>query len=146
MTRILSIIVLLGLCFASVFSVFSPVLRAVYHEIFILLSDSLTYAVGFIIIVLFLNAAHRVIKVKSFRVVEISYTQIDQTPSFIEYFLAQNNIRVLDQDLQVQSSNKERLYTNIYSLIIPNDISLSFISDSLSSNQDIKRIRFRNNV
>lgn len=146
MTRILSIIVLLGLCFASVLSAFSPVFRAVYRAIFIHLVNSPTYALGFIIIVLFLNSVHRAIKVKSFRVVEISYTQIDQTPSFIKHFLVQNNIRVLDQDLQVQSNNEERLYTNIYSLIIPNDISISFISDSLSSNQDIKRIRFRNNV
>ena len=127
-------------------SFFSLSLNPVYQRLANRLAPSFLCALGFFVVLFFLRSTHHTIRIKSFRVVEVSYTLPDQTPSYIKHFFVQNHIRILDHDLQVQSGNKDRLYTNIYSLIIPNDISLSFISDSLSMHPDIKRIHFRNNV
>ena len=101
------------------------------------------------LIMIVLVALQRVIRVNTIKRVEIRFVNRASTLPYINQYLQQNKIKVLDIDFHIEQQPEnlrpeEHMYTNLYTLHLPSGLHFSDMVNALSENGDITTVRTRN--
>ena len=108
----------------------------------------LALIIGFFIMIV-LTVLQRVIKVNPLKKVEIRFINRSQTLPFINEYLQNNHINVLDVDFHVEhipaeDGKRENVYINLYTLHLPSNLHFADMVNQLSENESIHTVRTRN--
>lgn len=95
-------------------------------------------------ILLVLSLLKRVIKVQSFKKIEIKYTKRTETMSYIEQYFNEHSIKITGVRFQADTIDHEDIYTSVYAIEPPKQLSYSDVIRSLSRHPTIKKIRLIN--
>ena len=101
-------------------------------------------AVGCVIVMVTLTLLQRVVHVNAVKHVEIKFIHRVETLAFINDYFQSIGVEVLDVDFHVENRGKFNLYTNIYTLDMPNNTTYKDIVNKLSEHANIQGIRTRN--
>lgn len=97
--------------------------------------------IGCLIILLVLRVIKKVFRVQSSKRIEIYYTNREETKKFLTRYFANMSINVLGLDYSVDTNNVEKnSYINLYTLSLPDTISISSVVEDLSEFEHIRRI------
>ena len=100
--------------------------------------------VGAIFVILVLIVMQRVIHVHVSKKVEIRFVHRVETIEYINKYFDEQSIHVIDQDFNVTSIDGQNVYTNIYTLHLPEKIGYTDIVNHLSEHVNIMSIRTTN--
>lgn len=81
--------------------------------------------------------------IKSFSVesIEIKYFHRQDTKDFLNEYFQSKGIKVEDVEFEVSSSGKERVYKNVYTLKLPNDMAYKDVIEDILMNDDVINAR-----
>lgn len=101
------------------------------------------------LVVFVLQLLGRIVHINAVKHVEVRFTNRQTTLPFINAYFESVGIRVLDIDFHIENlrdspHHSDSLYTNIYTLHLPGQISYTDIVTHLSEYQDIQAVRTRN--
>ena len=96
--------------------------------------------VGCVIVLLTLTVMQRVVQVKQLKHLEIKYVKRNVTLPVIRAYFEEHNIQVLDVDFHVENREEEKLYTNLYTLNLPNRSAYRDLVTHLSEYENIEGI------
>ena len=100
---------------------------------------------GCVIVMVTLMLLQRVIKVNSVKSVEIKFIHRKETIPFISAYFERVGIKVMDIDFHVENKeNGQNIYTNLYTLVLPNTMTYRDIVNYLSEYSNVQAIRTRN--
>ena len=100
--------------------------------------------VGALFVILVLIVMQRIIHVHVSKKVEIRFVHRVETIEYINRYFELNSIRVVDQDFNVTSIDGQNVYTNVYTLHLPEQIGYTDIVNHLSEHVNIMSIRTTN--
>ena len=100
--------------------------------------------VGSIFVILVLIMMQRIIHVRISKKVEIKFVHRVETIEYINKYFDENMIQVVDQDFNVNSTDGQNIYTNVYTLHLPSSITDTDIVNHLSEHVNIMSIRTTN--
>ena len=100
--------------------------------------------VGGIFVILVLIMMQRIIHVRVSKKVEIRFVHRVETIEYINKYFDENMIHVVDQDFNVTSMDGQNIYTNVYTLHLPNNVTYTDIVNHLSEHVNIMSIRTTN--
>lgn len=100
--------------------------------------------VGCAIVMVTLTLLQRVVHVNSAKHVEVKFIHRVETLAFINDYFQSIGVEVMDVDFHVENREKYNLYTNIYTLNMPNNTTYKDIVNKLSEYANIQGIRTRN--
>ena len=75
---------------------------------------------------------------------QIVWVHRQETLSFLSEYFSQKGCGILDVDFHAEARPEGNLYTNMYTLTMPNRISYVDIIETLSEHPNIRRVRTRN--
>ena len=106
---------------------------------------------GCVLVLLTLMVLQRVIRVNVIKRVEVQFVNRAETIAFINDVFQKNNVKVLDLDFHVKNadepgSGEVDVYTNIYSLKLPANMSYGDLINTLSAFRSIQTVRTTNNI
>lgn len=101
------------------------------------------------IVLLVLNILQRIIHVNAIKRVEVKFIYRNETMNYINSYFEQKNIKTLDVDFHIESKEDSpesghNIYTNLYTLHLPNKVSYTEIVNFLAENPHILAVRTRN--
>ena len=99
---------------------------------------------GCAIVMITLTLLQRVVHVNAVKHVEIKFIHRVETIAFINDYFQSIGVNVLDIDFHVENMGKYNLYTNLYTLDMPNHTTYKDIVNKLSEYANIQGIRTRN--
>ncbi len=104
---------------------------------------------GCIMVMMTLMVLQKVIPVNSSKRVEVRFIHRNETIAFINSVFEKNNIEVMDLDFHVDrtgdpESNDPNVYTNIYTLHLPNAMNYADLINTLSAFHNIQLVRTTN--
>ena len=99
---------------------------------------------GCAIVMVTLTLLQRVVRVNAVKHVEVKFIHRVETIAFINGYFQSIGVKVVDVDFHVENKGKYNLYTNLYTLDMPNDTSYTDIVNKLSEYVNIQGIRTRN--
>ena len=102
-----------------------------------------------VLVIVVLQVLGRVIHINAVKHVEVKYINRAETLKFINEYFAAIGVEVLDVDFHIEvmkdmEMSAKNLYTNIYTLHLPGNVSYTDIVARLSENQNIHVVRTRN--
>ena len=97
--------------------------------------------VGSIFVVLVLLMMQRIIHVRISKKLEVRFAHRVETIEYIEEYFESRNIQAVDIDFNVTNMENRNIYTNIYTLHLPSDVSYTEIVNNLSEHANILSIR-----
>lgn len=102
---------------------------------------------GFVMMVLVVF--QRVIRVNAVKRVEIRFTNRASALPFINDYMRQKRVEVLDVDFHIEhfqddGAPERNIYTNLYTLHLPPGLSFAEMVTQLTQNKDIQAVRTRN--
>ena len=100
--------------------------------------------VGSIFVILELIMMQRIIHVRISKKVEIKFVHRVETIEYINKYFDENMIQVVDQDFNVNSTDGQNIYTNVYTLHLPSSITYTDIVNHLSEHVNVMSIRTTN--
>ncbi len=100
--------------------------------------------VGSIFVILVLIMMQRIIHVRISKKVEIKFVHRVETIEYINKYFDENMIQVVDQDFNVNSTDGQNIYTNVYTLHLPSSITYTDIVNHLSEHVNVMSIRTTN--
>ncbi len=100
--------------------------------------------IGALFVILVLIVMQRIIHVHVSKKVEIRFVHRVETIEYINRYFELNSIRVIDQDFNVTSIDGQNVYTNVYTLHLPEQVSYTDIVNHLSEHVNIMSIRTTN--
>ena len=100
--------------------------------------------VGGLFVILVLIMMQRIIHVRVSKKVEIRFVHRVETIEYINKYFDENNIHVIDQDFNVTNTDGQNIYTNVYTLHLPANVSYTDIVNHLSEHVNIMSIRTTN--
>ncbi len=100
--------------------------------------------VGGIFVILVLIMMQRIIHVRVSKKVEIRFVHRVETIEYINKYFDENMIHVVDQDFNVTNMDGQNIYTNVYTLHLPNNVTYTDIVNHLSEHVNIMSIRTTN--
>ena len=96
------------------------------------------------IVLVVLRMMQRIIHVHTLKKLEVQFIHRQETLNFLSEYFAKQNVKVLDVDFHAETKADGNLYTNMYTLTMPNRISYVDIIETLSEHPNIRRVRTRN--
>ena len=104
---------------------------------------------GCALVLMTLVVMQKVIRVNAIKRVEVQFINRSETIAFINDVFQKNNIKVLDLDFHVKStddpgSDDTSTYTNIYSLKLPPNMSYADLINTLAAFRTIQTVRTTN--
>lgn len=105
------------------------------------------YAVGIaacLIVMVVLSLMQRLVHVNTVKNVEVKFVHRVETIAFINAYFQKMGVKVLDVDFHMENKDDRNLYTNLYSLDMPNHTSYVDIVNQLSEHVNIQSVRTRN--
>ncbi|MBQ3078633.1 MAG: MgtC/SapB family protein [Clostridia bacterium] len=101
------------------------------------------YLACFMILIV-LALLSKIIRVNTEKRVEVKFIHRVETMDFINAYFEEKNIQVLDIDFHVEITEKNNLYTNVYSLKLPSKVSYTDIVAHLSEFKNVQGVRTTN--
>ena len=96
------------------------------------------------IVLIVLRMMQRIIHVHTLKKLEVQFIHRQQTLTFLSEYFAKQGVKILDVDFHAETKPEGNLYTNMYTLTMPNRISYVDIIETLSEHPNIRRVRTRN--
>lgn len=97
--------------------------------------------IGSLFVILVLLMMQRIIHVRISKKLEIRFVHRVETIEYITKYFEQRGVQTVDIDFNVTSSDNKNIYTNIYTLHLPSDVTYTEIVNHLSEHQNIMSIR-----
>lgn len=99
---------------------------------------------GCAVVIATLLFMQQLVHVNVIKNVEVTFVHRKETLAFINTYFNDVSIKVLDIDFHVENSAERNLYTNLYTLHLPNKITYTDIVNHLSEHANIQSVRTRN--
>ncbi len=99
---------------------------------------------GCFVVIVTLMFMQRVVHVHAIKNVEVKFVHRKETLAFINDYFASVSIQVLDVDFHVENSADHNLYTNLYTLHLPEKMTYTDIVNHLSEHANVQSVRTRN--
>ena len=96
------------------------------------------------VVIVTLTFMQRVVHVNAVKNVEVKFVHRKETLDFINAYFEEADIKVLDVNFHVENNESYNLYTNLYTLHLPNKTSYTDIVNHLSEFANIQSVRTRN--
>lgn len=97
-----------------------------------------------VIVLVVLRMMQRIIHVHTLKKLEVQFIHRQETLAFLSEYFNKQGVKVLDVDFHAETKPEGNLYTNMYTLTMPNRISYVDIIETLSEHPNIRRVRTRN--
>lgn len=102
-----------------------------------------------VVVMMVLIFLQKIIHVNAIKSLEVRYSRRQETQTFLNKYFEEHGIDVIDADFHIESTDKvpdegHNMYTNIYTLHLPNNINYADIVGALSENPHIYMVRTRN--
>lgn len=102
-----------------------------------------------VLVIFILQVLGRMIKINAVKHVEVMFSDRQETLPFINAYFESVGILVLDVDFHIEAPKDglhldRNVYTNLYTLHLPSNLSYIDIVTHLSENQNIQTVRTRN--
>jgi len=97
--------------------------------------------VSCILVLIVLALLTKLIHVNVEKRVEVKFIHRVETMDYISAFLDRKNVQVLDMDFHVEMTGETNLYTNVYQLKLPTNVSYTDIIAHLSEYKNIRSVR-----
>ena len=98
---------------------------------------------GCLVVIVTLMFMQRVVHVHAIKNVEVKFVHRKETLAFINDYFASVSIQVLDVDFHVENSADHNLYTNLYTLHLPEKMTYTDIVNHLSEHANVQSVRTR---
>ncbi len=98
---------------------------------------------GCFVVIVTLMFMQRVVHVHAIKNVEVKFVHRKETLAFINDYFASVSIQVLDVDFHVENSADHNLYTNLYTLHLPEKMTYTDIVNHLSEHANVQSVRTR---
>lgn len=96
------------------------------------------------IVLVILRMMQKIIHVHTLKKLEVQFVHRQETLAFLSEYFSQKGCGILDVDFHAEARPEGNLYTNMYTLTMPNRISYVDIIETLSEYPNIRRVRTRN--
>lgn len=100
-------------------------------------------AAGLIVLVV-LKLMQRIVHVNTLKRLEVQFIHRTQTLAFLNEYFINMGVKILDVDFHAENRPEGNLYTNLYTLTLPNQYSYVDIIATLSEHPNIRTVRTRN--
>ncbi|HIY93473.1 MgtC/SapB family protein [Companilactobacillus sp. HBUAS56275] len=97
--------------------------------------------ISVVIVLLVLVILKRVLKVHTYKKIEIKYKQRNETNSMLQSYFDTNHIRIANCSLRTDTLETNPIYTNIYTVDLPRSLTYPKVMYQLSKNDNILQIR-----
>lgn len=99
---------------------------------------------GCAVVMVTLIFMQRLVRVNTIKNVEVKFVHRKETLAFINAYFEEANIKVLDVDFHVETHQDANLYTNLYTLHLPDRTTYTDIVGHLSEHANVQSVRTRN--
>ena len=99
---------------------------------------------GCCVVIVTLMFMQRMVHVNAIKNVEVKFIHRKETLAFINAYFEEANIKVLDVDFHVENNQDYNLYTNLYTLHLPDRTTYTDIVNHLSEHANVQSVRTRN--
>jgi len=96
---------------------------------------------GGALVLVVLKVMQRIVHVNTERKLEIKFVQRVETIDFINNYFAKHEIKTLDIDFNVDTSGEENVYTNVYTLYLPQNVNYPDVVNDISEHENVLSIR-----
>ena len=96
------------------------------------------------VVIVTLMFMQRMVHVNAIKNVEVKFIHRKETLAFINAYFEEANIKVLDVDFHVENNQDYNLYTNLYTLHLPDRTTYTDIVNHLSEHANVQSVRTRN--
>ncbi len=97
-----------------------------------------------VVVLVILRLMQRIVHVHTLKKLEVQFIHRQETLTFLSEYFAGMGVKVLDVDFHAETREEGNLYTNLYTLTIPNHTSYVDIIATLSEHANIRTVRTRN--
>lgn len=101
------------------------------------------YTIGVIatvLVIIVLIYLRNLVSLKPLKKLEVQYTHKVETKKAINIYFSQHQIKVQDVNYSMEDQNGERLYTNVYEIRLPKNLTYADVIEDLSLNQNITKL------
>ena len=99
---------------------------------------------GCCVVIVTLMFMQRMVHVNAIKNVEVKFIHRKETLAFINAYFEEATIKVLDVDFHVENNQDYNLYTNLYTLHLPDRTTYTDIVNHLSEHANVQSVRTRN--
>jgi len=99
---------------------------------------------GCFIVMITLTVLQKVVKVKSYKAIEVMFIHRQETLNFMNDYFQKQGIYVMDVDFHVDNKGKQNVYTNLYMLDFKGKTTYTDFVSQLSEYPNIQSIRTKN--
>ena len=99
---------------------------------------------GCCVVIVTLMFMQRMVHVNAIKNVEVKFIHRKETLAFINAYFEEANIKVLDVDFHVENNQDYNLYTNLYTLHLPDRTTYTDMVNHLSEHANVQSVRTRN--
>lgn len=100
--------------------------------------------IGVLVVLLVLVILKRVLKVHTYKKIEVKYKNKNATNYMLKHYFEENNIKIENCSLRTDAVEINPIYTNIYTVDLPKGITYPSVMYQLSKNDHIIQIRLIN--
>ena len=100
--------------------------------------------VGCVFVIAVLMMMQRIVHVNTVKKVEVTFIHRVETMQFINDYFNEQEISTIDLDFHVEARDGNNIYTNIYTLQMPNRVSYTDVVNHLSEYHDVLSVRTTN--
>lgn len=99
---------------------------------------------GCVLVMGTLTLMQRVVHVNQFKNLEVKYIHRQITQPFLAAYFEEMGVHVMDVNFHMEVADGQNVYTNLYTLRLPNHTAYSDVIIHLSENENILGVRTRN--
>ncbi len=100
--------------------------------------------VSCVVVMVVLRLMQRIVHVHTYKRLEVQFVQRNETLGDIRNIFDRMQVTILDQDFHSESLNGQNLYTNVYTLSMPNTTHYQDLITTLSEHANIRSVRTTN--
>ncbi len=100
--------------------------------------------IGCLCVIAVLMAMQRIVHVNTVKKMEITFIHRVESMQFINDYFKEKNIQTIDLDFHVESKDGANIYTNIYTLQMPNHLTYAEVVNQLSEYPNMMSVRTTN--
>ena len=101
-------------------------------------------AVGCVCVIAVLMVMQRIVHVNTVKKVEVTFVHRIESMQFINDYFKEKEIKTIDLDFHVEAKDGVNIYTNIYTLQMPNNITYAEVVNQLSEYPNMMSVRTTN--
>lgn len=99
---------------------------------------------GCLLVIGTLTVMQRVVHVNQIKNLEVKYVHRHVTQAFLTAYFEEKNVRIIDINFHMEVVDGRNVYTNLYTLNLPNHAAYRDVIVHLSENENILGVRTRN--